>query len=111
MHQGCYYATLAHEATHWTRHRDRLECDFGRKCFGDTDYAREELVAELGAALLFANLGLKLDDRSDYAAYIGTWLKVLKNENKVIFAAAAHAQRAVDYLHGLQTTSAGESAV
>ncbi|CAH1652155.1 MULTISPECIES: zincin-like metallopeptidase domain-containing protein [unclassified Chelatococcus] len=93
-----YYATLAHEATHWTRHTTRLDRDFGRKKFGDDGYAREELVAELGAAFLCADLGLKLEDRADHAAYIGHWLSVLKDDKRAVFAAAAHAQRAADYL-------------
>jgi antirestriction protein ArdC len=93
-----YYATLAHEATHWTRHTTRLDRDFGRKKFGDDGYAREELVAELGAAFLCADLGLRLEDRADHAAYIGHWLSVLKDDKRAVFAAAAHAQRAADYL-------------
>ncbi len=97
-----YYATLAHESVHWTRHEDRLDRSFGRKQFGDAGYAREELVAELGAAFLSADLGLELEDRDDHAAYIGSWLKVLKDDRRAIFGAAAHAQRAVDYLHQLQ---------
>ncbi|KAB1085057.1 DUF1738 domain-containing protein [Neorhizobium galegae] len=95
-----YYATLAHEATHWTRHTNRLDRDFGRKKFGDDGYAREELVAELGAAFLCADLGLRLEDRADHAAYIGHWLGVLKDDKRAVFAAAAHAQRAADYLAG-----------
>jgi antirestriction protein ArdC len=51
-----YYATLAHETTHWTRHKSRLNRDFGRKRVGDEGYAMEELVAELGAAFLAAPL-------------------------------------------------------
>ncbi len=97
-----YYATLAHECAHWTRHPSRLDRDLGRKRFGDEGYAREELVAELSAAFLCADLGLELRDRDDHAAYIGSWLKVLKDDARAIFTAAAHAQRAVDYLHGLQ---------
>jgi antirestriction protein ArdC len=49
-----YYTTLAHEMTPWTCHPSRLDRDFGRKTFGDEDYAREELVAELGSAFLAA---------------------------------------------------------
>lgn len=99
-----YYATLAHESTHWTRHKSRLDRDLGRKRFGDEGYAREELVAELGAAFLCADLGLRLEDREDHAAYIASWLKVLKDDKRAIFTAAAHAQRAANYLH-----SAGSS--
>ena len=53
-----YYATLAHETTHWTRHPSRLDRDFGRKRFGDEGYAMEELVAELGSAFLSSDLDL-----------------------------------------------------
>ena len=97
-----YYATLAHEVTHWTRHPSRLERDFGRKRWGDEGYAAEELVAELGSAFLAADLELTPEPREDHAAYIGSWLKVLQNDKRAIFTAAAHAQRAVDFLHGLQ---------
>lgn len=101
-----YYATLGHECTHWTRHTKRLARDFGRKRMGDAGYAMEELVAELGAAYLCADLGLDLKDRDDHAAYIGSWLKVLKSDKRAIFAAAAHAQRAVEFLHACQEKEA-----
>lgn len=97
-----FYATLAHETTHWTKHPSRIERDFGRKTWGDEGYAREELVAEVGAAFLCADLELTPEVREDHASYIATWLQVLKNDNRAIFQAAAHAQRAVDYLHKLQ---------
>lgn len=97
-----YYATLAHELTHWTKHATRLDRDFGRKRWGDEAYAREELVAELGAAFLCADLGLTPEPGEDHAAYIQSWLKVLKEDKRAIFIAASHAQRAADYLHGLQ---------
>ena len=102
-----YVATLGHEMTHWTRHPSRLNRDFGRKRWGDEGYAMEELVAELGAAFLAADLDITPEPREDHAAYIGSWLKVLKNDKRAVFTAAAHAQRAVDHLHGLQ---AGERA-
>jgi antirestriction protein ArdC len=97
-----FYATLAHEATHWTRHASRLDRDLGRKHYGDEGYAREELVAELGAAFLCADLDLTPEVREDHADYIGSWLQVLRNDKRAIFSAAAHAQRAVDYLQGRQ---------
>jgi antirestriction protein ArdC len=106
-----YYATLAHEMTHWTRHPSRLDRDFGRKAFGDEGYAREELVAELGSAFLASDLGLTLEPREDHAAYLGCWLKVLQNDKRAIFQAAAHAQRAVDFLHGLQAKAASEAEI
>ncbi|GHA20476.1 antirestriction protein [Devosia pacifica] len=101
-----YYATLAHELTHWTRHPTRLDRSFGRKTWGDEGYAKEELVAELGAAFLSADLGLTPEPRADHASYIASWLKVLKDDKRAIFTAAAHAQRAADYLIGLQPQAA-----
>ncbi|MCC6206443.1 MAG: DUF1738 domain-containing protein [Hyphomicrobiales bacterium] len=97
-----YYATLGHECCHWTKAKSRLDRDFGKKKFADEGYAREELVAELGAAFLCADLGLKLEDRDDHAAYIGHWLQVLRDDKRAIFTAAAHAQKAADYLHAKQ---------
>jgi antirestriction protein ArdC len=97
-----YYATLCHELTHWTRAASRLNREFGRQRWGDEGYAMEELVAELGAAFLCADLGLTLDIRDDHAAYIGCWIKVLKNDTRAVFTAAGHAQRAADFLHAFQ---------
>jgi antirestriction protein ArdC len=97
-----YYATALHELTHWTRHPSRLARDMGRKHWGDEGYAREELVAELGSAFLSADLGLTPEPRPDHASYIASWLKALNDDKRLIFAAAAHAQRAADFLHRLQ---------
>ncbi len=101
-----YYATLAHEITHWTRHESRLNRDFNRKTWGDEGYAKEELVAELGACFLNADLGLSPLPDEHHAAYIKSWLDVLKNDKRFIFHAAAHATRAVEYLHSLQAQPA-----
>jgi antirestriction protein ArdC len=60
------------------------------------------LVAELGAAFLCADLQITPTVRKDHAAYIGSWLKVLKNDKRAIFTAASYAQKAADYLTGLQ---------
>jgi antirestriction protein ArdC len=95
-------ATLAHELTHWTRHPSRLDRDLGRKRWGDSGYAMEELVAELGSAFLCADLGITPEVREDHASYIHEWLKVLSHDKRAIFSAASHAGKAVDYLHGLQ---------
>jgi antirestriction protein ArdC len=92
-----YYATLAHESTHWTGHETRLARTFGKR-FGDDQYAIEELVAELGAAFLCAGLELTPELRDDHASYLDHWLKVLKADKRAIFTAAAHAQRAADFL-------------
>ena len=105
-----YYATLAHETAHWTRHPSRLDRDFGRKRWGDEGYALEELVAELSAAFLCADLGLTPEPRPEHADYIGSWLKALKEDRRAIFSAAAHAQRAADYLHSLQPRGTEQAA-
>ena len=89
-----------------TRHRRRLDRDLGRKRFADAGYAMEELVAEIGAAFLCADLGITPETRDDHAAYIASWLQVLKNDKRAIFTAASHAQKAADYLHGLQPKAA-----
>jgi len=101
-------ATLAHELTHWTKHDKRLARDFGRVKWGDEGYAKEELVAELGAAFLCADLGITPEVRDDHAAYIASWLQVLKNDKRFVFSAASHAQRAADYLHSLQPGRAAD---
>lgn len=101
-------ATLAHELTHWTRHTSRLNREFGRKKWGDEGYAMEELVAELGSAFLCADLRITPEVREDHAAYIASWIKVLKDDKRAVFSAASHASRAVDYLHGLQPPAAND---
>jgi antirestriction protein ArdC len=84
--------------THWTGGKARLDRDLGHR-FGSDAYAVEELVAELGAAFLCADLELGLEAREDHAAYIASWLKVLSHDSRAIFTAAAQAQKAVDFLH------------
>ncbi len=96
-----YYSTLGHETIHWTSAKRRLDRDLTGR-FGSEAYAAEELVAELGAAFLCADLGLTNTPRPDHAAYVASWLKVLKNDSRAIFTAASKAQQAADYLHGLQ---------
>ncbi|PZO81761.1 MAG: peptidase [Micavibrio aeruginosavorus] len=100
-----YYSTLFHELTHWTgaKHRlDRLNNDK----FGGKDYAFEELVAELGAAMCCASTGVASSPREDHARYINNWLKALKSDKRFIFAAASQAQKAVDFLFFRQQTLA-----
>jgi antirestriction protein ArdC len=97
-----YYSTLAHETTHWTNHKSRLDRDMGVKRFGDEGYAMEELVAELGAAFLCADLELVSKPRPNHASYIASWLKVLKNDKRAVFTAASYAQRAIEFLNSKQ---------
>jgi antirestriction protein ArdC len=103
-----YYATLAHEFTHWTGSKSRLDRDFGGHRFGSEGYAIEELVAELGAAFLCADLELALEPREDHASYIASWLKVLSADNRAVFIAAAHAQRAAEYINRIAIDAAAQ---
>jgi antirestriction protein ArdC len=96
-----YYATQLHELTHWTGHKTRLDRDLTGR-FGDNAYAMEELVAELGAAFLCADLGVANSPRPDHAAYVGNWMGVLGSDPRAIFLASARAGAAVDYLTSLQ---------
>lgn len=92
-----FYATLNHELIHWSGASKRLDRDLTGR-FGDATYAVEELIAELGAAFLCADLGLAPEPREDHARYIKTWLAVLKSDKKAIFAAAAKASQAANWL-------------
>ena len=95
----------------WDEQRDALEHasavlkDARRQA---ANYAREELVAELGAAFLCADLELSMQPREDHAEYIAIWLKILRNDKRAIFQASSMAQKAVDFLHGLQCSQLAE---
>lgn len=94
---GGYLTTLAHELTHWTGHKSRLDRFTGKgQRFGCKDYAFEELVAEMGAAFTCARLGVAGDHIESHAAYIGSWVKKLRDDKRAIFKAAALAQTASD---------------
>ncbi|MDI4655865.1 ArdC family protein [Xanthobacter autotrophicus] len=99
-----YVAVLSHESVHWTADPRRVGRDLSRYAKDRSERAREELVAEIGSAFLCADLGIvpELEPRPDHATYLGSWLTVLANDKRAIFSAAAHAQRAVTFLHGLQ---------
>ncbi len=101
-----YAAIKAHEFIHWTGHPSRNARAFGKR-FGDQAYAFEELVAELGAAFLCADLGITPEVREDHASYLQSWLQVLEGDKRAIFSAAAQAQKAVDYLLALQGENQG----
>ena len=92
-----YYSTAFHELVHWTGAEKRLNRDQKHK-FASKDYAFEELVAELGAAMLCASTGVESSPRDDHAIYIQNWLKALKDDKKFIFSASSQAQKAADYL-------------
>ena len=92
-----YYSTMAHEHVHWTGHTTRLSRDLANR-FGSEAYAAEELIAELGAAMFCATVGLPTIERPDHAQYISHWLSILRGDHKAIVTAASQAQKAVDYL-------------
>jgi antirestriction protein ArdC len=97
-----FYSTAFHELVHWTKADARLARDCGKVTrWGDAAYAMEELVAELGAAYLCADHGLANCTEDQSAAYLASWLKVLKADNRAIFKAASWAEKAAGYLNGL----------
>ena len=97
-----YTATLCHEVTHWTGHRSRLD----RFKMGSTkaDYAREELIAEIGSCFLGARIGVE-PTIDEAASYLDSWLEVLKADKRAIFKAASAAQKAADFV--LEAAAAG----
>jgi len=95
------YSTLFHEVAHSTRHPRRLDrggSDLNH--FGDDKYGREELVAEMSAALLCAETGIAQATMTNSEAYIAGWLRTIKGNPRDLLTAAAQAQRAVDYILG-----------
>ena len=93
-----FYNVAFHELTHWTGRKSRLDRDLKNR-FGSRRYAAEELVAELGAALLCAEFGFDGDVRN--AGYIATWIELLKADKRAFFTACSKASQAADYLRGL----------
>jgi antirestriction protein ArdC len=101
-----YYSVVLHELVHWSGHSSRCDRDL-RNRFGSEAYAAEELIAELGAAFLCAELGISPEPRIDHARYIDSWLKILKDDKRAIFTAAAKANQAVVFLNHLSSKAAG----
>lgn len=94
-----YHATLLHELVHWSGAKHRL--DRGLLSLSRTERAREELIAEIGAAFLCADLGVANEPRPDHAAYVASWLQLLRNDSRAVFTASRLAHQAAIYLHGL----------
>ena len=93
-----FYGVWAHELAHATKARHRLNRDYGLSQFGNTAYAREEIVAELTSCFLGQELGFTAHTLEMNAAYLYNWLRVLRSDKNAIFRHAADAQRACDYL-------------
>jgi antirestriction protein ArdC len=103
-----YYSTLFHELTHYAGHETRCNRQLGKR-FGEHAHAMEELVAELGAAFLCADLQITCAPRIDHAQYLAHWLAVLRHDKRAIFSAASKASEAVAFLSAVQPLSRNES--
>jgi len=97
-----YYSTLFHELTHSTGHAKRLARDgFDTpQKFGSESYSREELIAEMGSAMLCGIAGIEQATISNSAAYLQSWIKRLKADSRLVVSAASAAQKAADYIRG-----------
>ena len=104
-----FYGVWLHEAGHASGAMHRLNRDLSGR-FGSAAYAAEECCVEILSGLILADLGIAHHPRADHAAYIASWLKVLKDDPRAIFTAASKAQQAADWMHAQQPVS-GSSGV
>ena len=97
-----FYSTLFHELTHSTGHTKRVGRDGIEKLntFGSESYSKEELIAEMGAAMLCGVAGIERKTLSNSAAYLKSWIDVLKSDSHMVVSAASQAQKAADYIQG-----------
>src|ERR1700686_570931 len=97
-----FYSTLFHELTHSTGHIKRVGRDGIEKLntFGSESYSKEELIAEMGAAMLCGVAGIERKTLSNSAAYLKSWIDVLKTDSPMVVSAASQAQKAADYIQG-----------
>ena len=104
-----FYSTLFHEMVHSTGHRDRLgrlDCNAKLASFGSEEYSKEELIAEIGSAFLMNHIGIETSKTfKNSAAYIQSWLKVLRNDNRFIVSASSRAEKAMKYILGVNEES------
>ncbi|MCO6385364.1 ArdC family protein [Oceanicola sp. 502str15] len=105
-----FYGVWAHELAHATKAPHRLNRDYGFSRFGNTAYAREEIVAELTSCFLGQKLGFTAHTLEMNAAYLHNWLRVLRADKRAIFKHAADAQRACDYLVAASAAGQGDQA-
>ncbi len=104
-----YASTRCHETVHWSGHSSRLARTFGKR-FGDKAYAFEELVAEIGAGLCCADLGLPNVLHDSHASYVAHWLGILRGDKTAIIHAAAKAEQAFAYLKSFGAASKAQPA-
>lgn len=107
-----YYSTLFHEMVHSTGHPNRLNRHgiAAPAAFGDESYSKEELVAEMGAAMLCVVCGIENSTIENSAAYIASWLEKLRNDKRLVVHAAAQAQKAADYILGVKCSDSEDEA-
>jgi len=98
--ESAYYSTALHELGHWTGHESRLNRDM-KHPFGSAGYAKEELRAEIYSMMMGAEIGIN-HDPSQHASYVQSWIKVLEEDYREIFRAAADAEKMVGYVIGLE---------
>jgi antirestriction protein ArdC len=103
-----YASVRGHETVHWTGHASRLDRTFGKR-FGDNAYCVEELVAELGSAMICGDLGLPTELHDSHASYLANWLKMLRADKTAIFLAASKAEQAFSYLRAFSTEATAET--
>lgn len=96
-----YYTTLFHEMTHWTGHESRCNRKLSTR-FGSSDYAFEELVAELGSCFIATHLNITSHPREDHAHYLNSWIKCLEENEDAIWKASSLASKATEYCKSLQ---------
>ena len=101
-----FYSTLFHEMIHSTGHKDRLkrlDCSIKFASFGSEDYSKEELIAEIGSAFLMNHIGIESNRTfKNSTAYIQSWLRVLRNDNRFIVSASGKAEKAMKYILGTE---------
>lgn len=102
-----YYSTALHELSHWTGHESRLNREFGP--FGSIAYAKEELRAEIGSMMISGELGIG-QSVDDHAAYVQSWIKILRDDPREVFRAAADAEKIMDYVMEFEHTGIGARA-
>ena len=102
-----YYSTAFHELTHSTGHKKRLDRLTATAHFGNEEYSKEELVAEIGAASLMNTVGIETSASfKNSAAYVGNWLTALRNDSRLIVSAAGKAEKAVKMILGEEGANA-----
>jgi antirestriction protein ArdC len=102
-----YYSVMFHEMVHSTGHETRLSRDgvTGKVAFGSETYSKEELVAELGSAMLCNHIGILDTTLQNSTSYLNAWIKKLKEDSRLIISASSQAQKATNYILGIHDSN------